>query len=382
MIFQNLHKKKVLIAALLLLTAFIYLVSVLFQNRQTVFKPFEAKFYTEKFEKSQWRVPNSKNPISDEDLYTYSGYKYIQGENPILVSPEVPPFGKYLVGWCIAIFGNQRIVSLLAGLGCLVLIFILTHKATSSVVAGSIAVFLTSINTLFIDQFLHSPQLEVLQLFFLLLLSLMMVYFYSTKKILFLVLAGVFFGLFTSIKVFLLSYLLINAWLLLFHLLKRESIKGTVINIITLNIVALITYTATYIQYFLYGNSLRDFLGVQKWIYAFYSNSNIDMKQLIGNYLSLLFFNKWKFWSAGYPVVQYENWSIMWPVIFILGVVSIFAIMKQKIKNYIPVYLMLSFFIIYNLFLLAVPIFPRYLVLLFIPLHICIAVYISKYFKA
>lgn len=360
-----------------LIISLAYLSFVILSHRALYIKKYDAKKEELKFYSSQWSIPNSKHQISDEELYAYSGYRLIHGGNPIFVNPEAPPLGKYFIGLSILLFQNEKVISVIMAFFSLILIYQLTFHLSKSRLAASIAIFLTSINSLFIDQILHAPQLEIQQLTFLLLLIYLLILFQKKKMLLFSIPIGITMGLFLSIKVFILSYVLINAWLILTFLPTIRK-KVTIFTLIITNIISLAAFSGTYFSYFLHGNSVRDFLGVQKWIYTFYSNSHIQMTKLIGNYLTLLFFNKWRFWSEGYPVIQYQSWSFIWPVTFLVGCFVIYQIVKEKSRFHSPYWPVVTFFAIYNAFLFVVPIFPRYLLLLLVPLTILIGVYFDK----
>ena len=366
----------VIISIVIIFISLLYIFFILTKNRKLYTTSFNPKLYEKKFNQSQWVIPESKNVISDEDLYAYSGYKYIQGLNPILISPEVPPLGKYIIGGSILAFQNQRIASVIAAVLSLVVIAYVVYFFSESVLATSIAVALTVFNTLFIDQIIHAPQLDIFQLLFIILFLLFFLKYQKSKSPFFLLLAGLSAGSFLSIKFFVINYLLINTILLLFYFFKKLAIKKILFEMIIFNIISLATFIFTYGIYFLQGGSLRSFLGVQKWIFLFYNSSQIDKIRLLGSYINLIFFNRWRFWSEGYPIIHYQYWSFLWPLVFIFGIFSGFLLLKarQKVKNDLVLFLT-SFVFCYNIILFITPIFPRYLLLLFIPLNILIALY-------
>lgn len=376
------NKFDLILSTFLVSISISYLFFVVFQNRYFFNAPFNFKVYEKKYNQSQWVIPNSKNPISDEDLYTYAGYKYIKGLNPILLNPEAPPLGKYLIGLSILLFNNQRVVSLIISIFSLLLIFLLIYINISSIAAASLAVFFTSINTLFADQFIHSPQLDIFQLFFLLLFSLFFTIFQKLKNYKYLFFAGFFFGGFISIKFFLMYFSLINASLIIYYFFKKQTIKKALTQIVIINGIGLIIYVLTYFRYFILGGTIRSFLGTQKWIVLFYSSSQIDITKLLGNYLSLIFFNRWRFWIEGYPTIHYQYWSMLWPIIFVLGLFSVYKLIKDKktVKNNL-VFFIVSFILVYNILLFITPVYPRYLLLLFVPLNILIAIYFGRIFR-
>jgi len=360
---------------------------IIFKNQNKIFKKFDDKNYEKKYYQSQWINPNSKNPISDEDLYAYAGFKYIKGTNPFLINPEAPPLGKYIIGVSIILFKNHRILSLCFAFFSLLLSFFVTYQMSSSFFASSLVIFLTAINSLFQDQLIHSGQLEIYQYFFAIVFVIFFNFYLKNKKIRYLFLSGITLGAFISIKFFFFHFLLFNFWLILFFffIAKKFKINFVIKTYIFLNIIALATFTLTYWRFFLLGGTIKQFLGAQKWIFLFYQQSKIDNIKILGSYLGLIFINRWRYWSNNYPFIQYENWSAIWPLVFIFGSYSIYHFFKQKSfkKNqtsFYP-YILLSFFLASNIFLFFTPIYPRYLLSLFLPLNIFFAINIDKLIK-
>lgn len=81
--------------------------------------------------------------ISDSELYSYVGYRYMQGENPSLLNPEHPPLGKYLIGISILLFNNENVILLIIGFLCLILVFLITYLISHSLFSSSISTFPT-----------------------------------------------------------------------------------------------------------------------------------------------------------------------------------------------------------------------------------------------
>lgn len=370
-----------LIGIFLLFISFIYASFIVYHNKTLYLTKFDVNKFKSAYERSQWRVPNSINPISDETLYAYAGYRYIQGENPILINPEAPPLGKYLIGLSIQLFGNERVINVITGYICLILIFFITYYLTQSLFSSSSAVFLTSINTLFIDQLIHNPQLEIIQLFFLLLFIFFLITYEKKGNIVYVLLSGISLGFFFSIKAFiyhaLLIFLTFSLYIMLNSLMiKRKNHIKRYLPILILFFVSFVTYMITYFGYFLHNGTLRGFFGVQKWIFLFYKSSGIDISKTIGSYLSLIFINRWRFWTSDYPLIPYQDWSILWPFVFVFGCLSSFKLILNK--SYI---ILISFFVAYNIFLLFTPLYPRYLLLLFAIGNIIIALTFDKVVK-
>lgn len=351
---------------------------VVYENKHFYLSEFEPKKFEKEYLQSQWVVSFSKYPISDETLYAYSGYRYIQGINPILLNPEVPPLGKYLIGTSIQLFQNQNAISLFAALVSLVAVFLIIFLASNSLMSASFGVLLMMVSTSFTEQLRHTPQLDIIQLAFLLLFILFFILFKKKQRTYLLFVSGLFLGGFISVKFFLMYFGIINVVLVIYYIFEKKK-NVRIQELALLNGTTLTVYILSYFRYFMLGGNLRSFLGVQKWIVLFYSGSHIDIFKMLGNYLSLIFFNTWTFWQDGFTRYSYKYWNLLWPVIFILGIFSSLQLLRQKKLIYRNLILLLvSFLSVYNIFLFVTPVYPRYLLLLFVPSNIMTALYFGK----
>lgn len=417
-------KKNALLAWGIVFISILYLFFVLFQNKTIYTRKFDYKVAKSAFEQSQWNQSQNfsesvelekwavskgytgwnnyvdennkkidigktkqniiegikKRGISDAQLYTYAGYEYIHGKDPTLLNPEHPPLGKYLIGLSIVLFQNEHIILIIVGVVVLALLFLLVYLITSSLITSSFAVFLTATHSLFIDQLIYGPQLDIFQLAFLLLLMILL-YFYEKKKTYtYLILGGICFGFLISIKTFVSYYIVFNIWLFIHFLFQKKNLPLVIKNLLIVNGCALLIFCLSYISFFLKGGNIRTFLGVQKYIFMFYRQSGINPLPYLGNYLRLIFTGSWKFWSQGSPITIYKQWSIIWILIFLAGIVASYKLIRQKkmLKNPF-IRSLLIFSIVYNVFLFIFPIFPRYLLLLFVPYHVLISIYCFTY---
>lgn len=353
-------KNKNILTASLLVFSSIWFIAVIYQHRNLYLQKYNPGAAKRAYEASQWMVPNSKHPISDEMFYTYAAYRYMHGTSPILINPETPPFGKYMIGLSLLFFSNERIISVLSGVVVLMLVYAVTRHF-SSALAASIAVALTTTNTLFADQLIHAPQLDIQQAWWLLAFILAFLKWEQTRKWWFMALAGICLGLFISIKVAAYNFVFMMGILGIYFMLNWKKFRVNLVPFAVMVAATGLTFVATYIPYFSHGGTLRGFAGTQKWIFLFYRNSTIDMTRTFGSYLSLIFINRWRFWSSGYPFLPYESWSVQWPALFILSLIACLRLIRHKK----PLIIILTF-IAYNLFLLVTPIFPRYLFILFV----------------
>src|SRR6185369_2316729 len=97
--------------------------SVLYLNKDK----YLAHDYWQRFPELKHRYLDSqyanKHPIwiVDEVGFAYAGGALITGENPILVIPDAPPLGKYLIGLSAVIFNNEHVIVAIFGVLSLVL---------------------------------------------------------------------------------------------------------------------------------------------------------------------------------------------------------------------------------------------------------------------
>ncbi len=299
--------------------------------------------------------------VSDSFLYSYVGYKYVNGANPSLLNPEHPPLAKYLIGYSIKMFGSEHILGIIIAFISLILVAVISFQIHGSLLFAGLALFLTSLFSLFLDQVIYGPQLELYQLFFFLLVVHLLLMELKTKKITFGIGAGIFFGLMLSTKTLLPFFLLFSTWIIL-SFWKQWKLIAIVIG------VGVLTFVLTYYQYFALGGTLRKFLGVQKYIVVFYGNASIPLLEFAGNYIRLIFTGFWKFWDTARSVSAYSGWNILWPILFFMGITRLKGDWQKNKRTHF----LIIFFILYNAFVFIIPVFPRYLLLLYVPLIILI----------
>lgn len=297
--------------------------------------------------------------ISDSFLYSYVGYKYSMGSNPSLLNPEHPPLAKYLIGYSILTFGGEHIVGIGIAFFVLLLVAIISFQISRSLYKSSFAFSITSFFPLFTDQIRNGPQLEIYQLFFFLLLVHFLLMWEKKKKYIFGIGAGVVFGMLLSTKTLLPFLTLFSIWLLVAFWKEWKLL-------LSIFLLGAISFCLTYFSFFTHGGTMRSFLGLQKYIVTFYGHASIPYSEFLGNYLRLIFTGWWKFWDSSRTVSFYSQWNLLWPIIFVVGM---YKLRMQWIK-YSSSHLLIWFIIFYNVFVFIIPVFPRYLLLLFVPLII------------
>ncbi len=390
---------------ILTLLGIAYFVGIIFQHKSFLFRPYDSVKTETQYNQSQWQQSQNISPdkvldewalqrkytgwknyvdenekklntekvkeqiiadirnkgISDSLLYTYVGYRYSLGANPSLLNPEHPPLAKYLIGYSIHLFGSEHVIGIGIAFLSLFLVGLITYQLHKSLFLSGAAIFLTAVFPLFTDQIIHGPQLELYQLFFFLLFLSLILFWTEQKKYIYIIFAGLVFGLLLSTKTLLPFLCLFSTWLL-FSLWKQWKA------LIIIFMLGAFTFAATYYVYFLGGGTFRTFLGLQKYIITYYGNSHIPLVEFLGNYLRLIYTGSWKFWDSARTVSHYQGWNLLWPVVFTAGLWP----MKDWSKNNAACKILISFLILYNIFVFVTPIFPRYLLLLFVPTIILI----------
>lgn len=333
---------------ILLLAILIISLSVrIFQYREEYLEPFDSKYWEMRYNQSQWVVPESKISIGDDGLYAYSGWEYIHGRDPSLLNAEVPPLGKYLIGLTEIVLRNQNLFGLLSGFFVLTSLFYLNKIIFKNNALAVLPVIILSFDPLFYGQ-LKAPYLDNLYLAFLIMVFIM---FHKEKYIW----ANVFLGLMASTKASLPTLILVPAVLcsFLFYMRQGILIKKYLINYS----VAILIFLASYGYYFWLGSNLYDFLKLQKWILNFYDTGVNGSPQVVWQ---IIFTGYWDTWWG--QRVRVEEWSFLWP----MGVFGLFfytykvILKKKKYKSVLQAFWILA----YLGFLMAIPVWPRYLLLI------------------
>ncbi len=138
----------------------------------------------------------------------------------------------------------------------------------------------------------------------------------------FVVTSGIALGIFSSIKYPIFAVVLFAAaqW---YIWQKTRSIR----NAAAFFLATLLTYIASYTKYFLLGHTFVDWIGVQKWMFAFWYNGRLEAN--IGSVWTTLLVNRYqnlftKLWES------VPEWSITWPVITILCGYMVFRFIRLK----------------------------------------------------
>lgn len=307
------------------------------------------------YENSQY-VKKTPNWIPDDTVNAYAGASYIKGVSPVLIAPDTPPLGRYLIGLSALIFNNENIVIVFAGVGSLILLFLIGKTIFKNSFTALLPVLFLSFEPLFRRQLTETPLLDIIQLFFILLSFYLFNKGLSSKKHLFLFLgANLSLGAFVAVKFFATGLVVVASYylVLLFNKDKKRLVSYTV----TLP-AALLVLLGSYGRLLALGYSFSELFGVQKWVYL-YHRSQIILPFSIWPFLLI---NKWHVWWGNTPVISDSQWTVTWPVLTFLSFATIVFYFLKKMKKSINVEVLMAWVILYIAFFSFGQVTPRYLV--------------------
>lgn len=349
---------------ILLILLVLFLAGFIYEKREIYSAPYDLNYWQSEFSNSQVVMGDKADHFfSDYDLYAILGYKYITGENPANLHPEVPPLGKQLIGLGILVFKNQNIASLIFGLASLVPLYFLALKIMHNSFLSLLAVLITVLNSEF-RLLLVSSNLDIFQLFFL----TVSIFFFSRglkKPFPFFPLAAFFLGGAMATKFFLNGLLLLGVYLLFLTLKgKFDLFLKFVLSLPVIFVGYFLPYAVT-----LWENpNLLDFLRFQRWLTGWWAGSS---HVPWGGVFIMLATGWWRTWWPGPEFIRVKEWGFSWPVISILGLASVAVFRKEKNETALLLWLWSGFFLV---FISITPIFPRYLLAVF-PFWNILAVY-------
>lgn len=297
--------------------------------------------------------------IPDETLYSFNGGALIQGTSPILVSPEIPPTGKYIVGLSALIFKNEHTIILIAGILSLVLIYLLGRQIFNNSTTALFPPLFLSSEPIFKNQFIYTPLLDIIHLLFLLLTFFFFNLALKSKRnvlILFLI-ASLFFGLFISTKFFGVGIAVVFSFYSV--LILRKDIHKIKLLTIALPL-SVFVLLFSYIRVLALGFPLSEFLGIQKWVF-WYNQGHLQFPFSVWD---LLLFNRWHVWWGDIPISSDPQWRITWPILAIFSFSTIVLYLFRKIKKSREAEILMAWVVFYLAILSLSDTTARYFVIL------------------
>jgi hypothetical protein len=318
------------------------------------------------YENSQYIITNPKGWIPDEMVFAYAGGALSKGVNPTYIASGSAPLGKYLISLSILTTGNENIIILISAVLSLYLMYLLGIQVFSNRFLALLAPTVFSFEPIFKNQLIYVPLLDIIQLPFL----LASLYFFnrgmdkiSKNRFLNFILANISLGGFIAVKFFLTGFIILAAWLIVILIRKdKVALKMLLLSLPFSLLVLIISYFKVFIE----GYTLRQFFGIQKWIFL-YQQSKLILPFAIW---PLIFFNRWYVWYGDKPVITDAQWTIMWPLIQVLVFTTVILYLIKKIHHNKNIEILIVWSLLYTIFLSLANPTSRYLVIYFPVIYI------------
>lgn len=326
------------------------------------------------YNSSQYIKKNPSAIITDNVVYSYNAGRFIGGINPILLNPEVPPLGKYIIGLSIILFNNENIFNLVAGIICFPLLFYLSYMVLKNYMLAIIPPLLFSFEKMYLGQLITTPALDIFQLDFLLLSFIFFLFTVSRKKnVWFFIFSVLSLGCFVSTKFFASGAVVIGTYFITTILIAKENMVKLLLSLLLVPLVLIVSYS----KLFILGHSLREVLGIQKWIFM-YNTGHLGLPPFA--VWDLILFNRWHTWWGERTITTDSQWSIIWPIILVISLLTIIILAKKSIFKKFPITLIMVWVVLYLTSLNVGQITSRYF-FIFLPFLYLLTVYgLSKFF--
>ncbi len=344
-----------------------FIALALYFSRWALLLPVDLVHLQDRFDHSQWRIPQSSRVISDNELYQVAGIRLVQGADPFSINPEVPPLAKYLYGWSWAVTGNPHWLSVGLLVVAVWIFYQLTRKMTTQSQAQQFTTWIFLISPLLLSQ-LTQTMLDLPQLVALL------IHWWAVNRLItkpspstpdrshfWTLVAGLSLGAAAATKFPLVIpiILLADGWLLWkLHKLSR---------LVQILFLTGLVYVSSYAYYFWLGHTPIEWLKAQKWMLHFYLGSRSDTAPL--TFWITSFTGSYQGWWNE-AASRVGEWTWWWPASLLLPA-AVFIKDRRKLSPF-QSYLFLCWMGLLGLYTL-IPFWPRYF-LSILPLGILLAV--------
>lgn len=329
------------------------------KNKGIYFQKYDYSYWQNRFDHSQYAQGDKGAYIlSDAELNTFRGYQYVQRKIDLEnFLPGHPPLASYLLGFSIAIFSNQYVVSLIFGVITLFFLYKIGVLVTDNKLLSVVITFLFSLEPIFLTQ-LNDSMLDIFQLCF----GLGAIFFYlkwiKNNRFIFLVFSQILVGFVLSSKFFLSGSPLPIALTISVVLLNNfKKFKQYIYSLFYIAIGFLIGH----LSYFFYHPSIISFIKYQRYIIEWWFGSPQTKPLQVWD---MIFFNRWHTWWGNLDIVPIDIWRFTWPVIFLVSILSIllFKLHRVTTRYVLPLYLWL----VISLTLYSFEtVYPRHLLFIF-----------------
>lgn len=321
---KGLQKKVIVLVMFLLMLQPLF---IIFSKRETFFSSnywVSYPKYRFNYENSQYVKKSNPTIITDEDFESYAGGAFLNGLNPILITHDHPPLGKYIVSFSILLFNNQHTIVIPFFIFSLVGIYLISKKILKKTIFSLIPIVLLLNEPLILGKLQYSPIPELFQFTFI----IYSIYFFmcalSSKRYgSFFILTSIMLGGVIATRVFALGAVLVFSFNLYLVIFDRKKLFNFIVTLPISLFVLILSYARTIYL----GASIFDVFGIQKYILAYHQSKFI----LPFSFWDLLLFNRWHTWWDGNKIISDVNWVILWPISFLLTVAQPISKLKDKI---------------------------------------------------
>lgn len=312
---------KKILSLLIIAIIFFPLARAVSQYRELCFSPFDLELMRESYGRSQYVRKDPAGWLPDEFLYAYAGWYYVNGGSPIIVNPENPPLGKYIVGISISLFNHDKIPGFIFGFLSLFSLFLLCRLFLKENWLALLPLAIFAWGKLFQEQLIHLPLFETFALTF---LNLAFYFFLrGLEKDAYFWLSSFFLGALWATKPWMLTIPLMAAWPIYLLLVERKFIK-LAHWLISLPM-AVVVLLWSYLRLAVEGWGPYKILSVQKWIFWYHRSKLIKF----GSVWPFIYLRRWHVWWGDQPIMPVSQWNIFWPIFITLALIfSILVLAK------------------------------------------------------
>jgi hypothetical protein len=242
----------------------VIIVSFLVRCRSVFYTSFEPEILLEEYANSTL----GRGLLSDDKLYTLAGWMYVKGASPNTINFEHPPLAKYMIGFSELAFRNPAIFGLIVSVFTLLAVYLISRKVVTLFPITLIPSLLLSLDKMYIE-FSSTSMLDIYATFFAVITMLLLL---LNEKKWARPLLYVAMGLALSCK-WTTAFLIVLPPI--YYALKGDW-RG-VRSYPAYLLIAALTYTATYATFFLAGNNIQDFIGLQYQMLSFHQNRRFQI---------------------------------------------------------------------------------------------------------
>jgi len=323
-------KHGIALYTILLVVCFLRPLMIVVQNQPKYFARgyMETKYLSLKtaYYSSQYVNKQSTGSIPDETLESFAGGVFLQGLNPILIVHDQPPLGRYIIALSIKIFDNENTIPVFLLMMSAVGLLLISQEILRNKFLALVPVGYFINEPIFLHKLIYMPLLEPIQFVFIVFgLYAFIRSLHSKRKIFWFLLTTICIGFVISIRYFIVGMVMGGSMLI--YILFQKNIR-TIIVFISTSIMSIAILLLSYLQTFRAGYSLRNVVGIQKYIYVYHQSAFI----LPFSFWDLFLFNRWHTWWGTRAILHDSEWVVTWPLAALILLIGIVLTLKKKMK--------------------------------------------------